>query len=50
MPVVKEANKLMEEKKESVAEFFSKSNNGEILAWAIKETTIKRHIEKKYLQ
>lgn len=50
MPVVKEANKLIEERKESFTEFFSKSNTGEILAWAIKEITIKLHIEKKYLQ
>lgn len=50
MPIIKEANKLVEERKDSVADLFSKSNNGEILAWAIKETTIKRHIEKNYLQ
>lgn len=50
IPVVREANKLIEERANYVAEFFSSSQKGEILSWAIKELTIKHHIEKNYLQ
>lgn len=46
---VKEANSLIEERKEYVAETFPKSRKGEVIAWAVKEITIKRHIHQRYL-
>lgn len=46
--LVKEANSLIEERKEYVSEAFPESRKGEIIAWAIKEITIKQHIHQRY--
>lgn len=47
--LVKKANSLIEDRKEYVAEAFPKSRKGEVIAWAVKEITIKQHIHQRYL-
>lgn len=48
--LVREANNLIEERRQFLSETFSNSPKGEILAWGIKEISIKRHIQSVYLQ
>lgn len=49
-PLVREANKVVEERKQFLLEMFPNLRKGEILAWGIKEISISRHIQAVYLQ
>lgn len=47
--LVVEAKNLIEERKSFLAEFFPNPRRGDLLAWAIQEISIKKHIKSTYL-